>query len=177
MVAVDWASNDSAELIAFERVDGFYAVDVAEVVGGIEDAVADELEEITVEGVGAGFGDGVDDGTGVSAVAGGVVGGLDAELLESVGEGEGLIDVGVDVVIGGAVEVEAGLVSAGAVGGDGDGDGDGLVLTLVGSIVGRLDGAGDEEGKGDGVTTVEGKVDDAFLLDDLREGGTGGVDL
>jgi hypothetical protein len=53
VVAEDGATNDAAELIAFERVDRFDAVDVAEVVGGIEDAVADELEEIAVEGVGA----------------------------------------------------------------------------------------------------------------------------
>ena len=177
VVAPDGAADYAAELIALERVDGFYAVDVAEVVGCVEDAVADELEEIAVEGVGAGFGDGVDDSAGVSAVAGGVVGGLDAELLEGVGEGEGLIDVGVDVVIGGAVEVEAGLVGAGAVGGDGDGDGDGLVLALVGSVGRRLNGAGDEERESDGVATVRGKVDDALFFDDLREGGTGGVDL
>ena len=125
----------------------------------------------------SGLGDGVHDGTGVSAVTGGVVGGLDAELLQGVGEWEGLIDVGVDVHVGRAVEVEAGLVGAGAVGGDGDGDWDGLVLTLVGSVVRRLDGAGDEEGESDGVTTVEWEVDDTLLFDDLREGGGRGIDL
>jgi hypothetical protein len=53
VVAIDGAADDAAELVALERVDGFYAVGVAEVVGGVEDAVADELEEIAVEGVGA----------------------------------------------------------------------------------------------------------------------------
>ena len=51
VVAVDGATNDAAELIAFERIDGFDAVDVAEVVGSVEDSVADELEEVAVEGV------------------------------------------------------------------------------------------------------------------------------
>src|SRR6202041_275135 len=177
VVAVDGAADDAAELIALERVDGLYAAGVTEVVCGVEDAVADELEEIAVEGIGSRFGDGVDDSAGVSAVAGGVVGGLDAELLEGVGEWKGLIDVGIDVVIGRAVKVKAGLVGAGAVGGDGDGDGDGLVLTLVGSVVGRLDGAGNKERQGDRVTTVEREIDDTLLLDDLREGGARGVDL
>src|SRR6202000_2415798 len=61
VIAVDRTADDSAELIAFERIDGLYAVGVAEVVGRIEDSVPDELEEIAVECVSARFGDGVDD--------------------------------------------------------------------------------------------------------------------
>ncbi len=40
----DWATYCAAELISFERIDCLYAVDVTEVVGCIEVAVAEKLK-------------------------------------------------------------------------------------------------------------------------------------
>ena len=56
------------------------------------------------------FGDNVYDAAGIPAVAGAVVARLHAELLKGIREGEGLVGVGIKVVVVGAIKAVADLV-------------------------------------------------------------------
>jgi hypothetical protein len=89
------AAYGTAELVAFERIHRLFAVDVAEVVGGVELTIADEPKGAAVERVGAALGDDVDHAAAVLAVLGVVVAGLYAELLKGIGHGERSVDIGV----------------------------------------------------------------------------------
>ena len=112
----------------------------------VEVAVAEELEQIAVEGRAAGAGDDVDDGAGALAELRVVVAGLNAELLHGVRHREGRVDVGELVDVVAAVEQVVGLVGQRAVGGGDDGGGEGLAIALVDpvALIGGVTDTGDE---------------------------------
>ena len=101
------AAERAAKLVATEAVVRALAgrrVDGVEAVGRVEPVIADELEEVAVERVGARLGHRVDRGAGVHAVAGRRGARFELELLQRVGEGQRQVQVVVRVVVGGAVE-------------------------------------------------------------------------
>src|SRR5262249_55327723 len=140
----DWAAEGATELVALERVDGLHSVDVAEVVRGVEVAIADEPEQAAVVLVAAAAGNDVNDASRVLAVFGVVIAGLDAELLYGVRHGEWGVDVGVLVDVVAAIEEVVRLADSCAVCGNRDGYREGLSGTLI-SLCGRGDNdAGDK---------------------------------
>src|ERR1700733_6238090 len=111
---LDGSPDGSSELIAVEGVNSG-----RKVVAGVEGAVSQKLEAVPMEVGASGLGDDIDDAARVLAVFGLIVAGLNTELLQSIGEREGLIDVGEFVVVIAAVEPVIGLVGARPVGGNG----------------------------------------------------------
>ena len=164
-----WAVDRAAELVALQVVASLHSVDVREVVGGIEDAVADVLECVAVILVGAAASDDVDHAAGVLAVLGVVVAGLYAELLQDIREWKGRVDVGVLVDVVAAVQHVVHLVGARSVDGHSSNHRERLGRPLIDVGAGCDDDAGDELGHGCGVTAVQGKIVDALLVDDLGE--------
>ncbi len=163
LVGDDLAAEGSAELIALDGVLGG-----GEEVGGVDDVVADEVEDGAVPLVGAGVGDGVDERARVDTVACGQRVGFDGELVQRVGEGIGQVDVG--EVVGVVSAVEDVVVVVALASGDGDDGGAGVVLGADHVVAGRGDGtAGDEDELGS-LTTVERHLGNAGLVDDLFEG-------
>jgi len=83
LVMNDGAARSGAELMALLRI-GCLGKEIA----CIDSAVADKLEKVTMELIGAGFGDNVDDNSSVAVFARHVIE-LDTELLNGVGIREG----------------------------------------------------------------------------------------
>src|SRR5690348_3978390 len=113
-VLLDRAAGAASELIALEEVMCW-----REEVAGIQVAVAQKLEGAAVQLVGAGFGDHVDNRAGAAAVLGAVAVGLNAELLHRIRIWEGIVHIGVVVLVAAAVQIVIDVVGAGAVGTDG----------------------------------------------------------
>jgi len=143
----------------------------------IENRVAHELERVAVQRVASGLGDDVYNAAGVAAILGAIVAGLYAELLERIREWERLVDVGIEIVVVGAVEPEADLVLARAVGGNGHDARKCFRVALIHIVGGRRNGSSHDQKQRRGVAAIEREVDHFALFDNLAEGGRSGVDL
>ena len=168
----DGAADGAAELVALELIPCW-----RKVVARVEDGVADEFEQVAVNAIVARLRNGVDHRAGVSAIASAVVAALHAELLERIREGKRHVHVGVSVVVATAIHVEAGLVRARAVERDGDCGGKRLGDTLIDARRRADRGAGHKKCERDGISAIDGQVDDALLLNHLAEHGGRGIDL
>ena len=143
-----WSTDSAAELMPVQRV---LRADGVEVVLGVEEAVAQILEEIAVELFAARLGDDVDHRARALAEFGVVVAGLDAEFLGSIRHRVRIVHVGHFVQVVAAVEQEIVLIGQCPVyGGDLNGAeqsaGECFSATLVDSValIGGIDYAGDE---------------------------------
>ena len=136
----------------------------------VQAGIAEVVEEIAVEVVGAGLGDGVDLTAGGLAEFDGVVGGLGLELLDGVER----VDVGgtggaaarlreEHLVVVGAVDVVLVVEAADAVEADEAG------AAVLGDV-------GGEEDEGAPVAAGDGKIGDELLVDGLGDFGLLGVD-
>ena len=163
LVLDDGAADDAAELIALQRV----AVG-GEIVLGVEVVVAEEVEDRAVEGIGSGARDDVDDRAGMEAVLRGEAGGLHAEFLNGIGEWERQVHVGERVGVVGAVHQVLGLGALAA--GDGERDFAGIVLGADVVARGRGGGGAGKQNQVRRLPAVEGNVDHALRVDDLRYG-------
>lgn len=171
LVMDERTADGAAELVALQGI-----LCGAEVAFSVDGTVAEELKGGSVNLVGAGLGDGIDDGAGVKTKSGRDAAGLDGELLQRVREGEGHVDVGVRVVVVAAVEDIVVAVDLAAHDGDTEG---GLVVVAgndAGGCVGRRGGAAGEGDEVGGLAAIQGKIDDAFGVDGLGDGGVLGLD-
>src|SRR6185369_3112411 len=89
LVGDDLSTQGSAELVALDGV-----LCRGEEVCGVDDIVADEVEDGSVPLVGSGVGDDVDKRAGVNAATRRQRVRFDGELVQRVGEGIGQVDVG-----------------------------------------------------------------------------------
>lgn len=108
--------------------------------------------------------------------------GLDRELVQCVGKRVGQVGVGEGVNMAAAVE-DVVVVDALAAG-DGDDRGIGVGFAAVDIVARSIDGAARDEDELGRLATVQGKLGDALLIDDLLEGtglgverGAGGLHL
>ena len=164
LIFADGAADLEAVLIELDQGFGA-ALSVGVKLLRVEFGIAEEFERGAVELVGAGAGGDGDVGAGVAAFLGGGVGGGDLELLH-------VIRVEAEDVVGG-VGV-GGFVGLNAVDGDVDGGGAGSVD--VDGVAGALDDAGLIHEEVERVAAVEREGDDGLLLDDVAEGGVGGLE-
>src|SRR5579864_7788518 len=163
-VAKDGAAGGGAELMALLRIGR-----LGKVIAGIDSAVADKLEKVSVKLIGAGVGNYVDSDCGI-AVLGGHVVGLDVELLDGIGIWEG--QVGVDVMIVVVPAIELVIDVAGATAANIPPLRIGVDAALAGraAIVKRgIDGAGREEEQRLRLAAVEWEIDNALSIDELRD--------
>jgi hypothetical protein len=159
----DAAPDDAAELAALQGV-----ADQGAGLAGVEVAVAEELKEIAMEGVGAGFRDVVDGSAGVQSVLGRQGVGQNIEFLESVRERDGEVDVAEGVIVVAAVQQIVVAVGLAACNREGAGAVGALDVLAAGEIAGGGGGGAFREQEQLGwVTAVQGKIDDALLVDDL----------
>jgi hypothetical protein len=100
VVLLDGAADRAAELVALERVLGG-----REEVAGVQIAVAQKLEQISVNLVGSGFAHHVDHAAHGIPVLRAHIGALHAEFLDRVGVGKGQISINVGVVVGDAIHL------------------------------------------------------------------------
>src|SRR6185312_8322992 len=164
LVAEDGAAEGATELVLMQGVRNG-----GEEVAGVDVVVAEELERVAVEAVGTGAGDGVDLAAGVDAILRAEHARLDGELVQSVGEREGHVDIGRVVGVVAAVKTPDGAVTLATV----DGDGDGLVAVFgAGEVAARgwrsTTGEGDEAGDL-ARSGVERKLGNLALVDGLLE--------
>ena len=114
LVVFECAADRASELVLLENLflrSAVGVVAIVEEVVRVEGFIAEELEQRSVQSIGAGFGHNVHVGAGVAAEAGIVSGGLDLEFLNSVGVGSGdsRIEARVAriVIAGGVVDLDA----------------------------------------------------------------------
>ena len=108
-------------------------------VPGLLSVAAAVVERIAMEAVGAGLGDDVHHSACILPILRSVVAGLNAEFLERIGKGKGLIDVGVLIYIVTAVELVTHHILARAVGRNSNRSRKRLGEALIGATVGRGD--------------------------------------
>lgn len=168
------SADDAAELVAMDVIGHG-----CEVIPGVEVAVAQELEGVTMELAAARLGHDVNDCAGALAEFGVVVAGLNAELLKCVGEWEWTVDVGHFIHVVAAVEEVIRLVGKCTVGAGDYGSRKCFSIALVDAValVSSVDYSGNQRDKRRCISAVQGKIDDASFVDDLRQGAGGGVDL
>ena len=157
------AAERAAELVALQAV-----ARRREEVARVEVIVADELEDVAAERVGARLGDQVHRRRGVVAVARRQRAGLDLELLQRVGERRRQVQVVERIVVGAAVHDVGDAVGLAA----GDRDRDGRVV-LVGVEVARRRGRrqpGQEDQLGR-LAAVQRNLGDLLVVDDLPDAG------
>ena len=146
---------------------------------GVEVAIAQELKRVAMKTAAAGFGDDVDHRAGALTVLGVVVAGLNAEFLHRVGERERRIDVGHFIYVVAAVQEVVRLVRQRSVGAGDHCGGKCLPITLVDpvALVGGVAYTGNQRDQRGCISAVQRKIDDASLVDDLRQGAGRGVHL
>ena len=170
----DGSADSAAELVAMDIVGHG-----SEVRSGVEVAIAQELECVAMELAAAGLGDDIDHRARALAIFGVVVAGLNAELLQGIREWERAIDVGHFIHVVAAVKEEILLIGKGTVRAGDYGSGKGLPIALVNavSLVGGVDHTGNQCYQRGCISAIERQIDDARLIDDLRERARGGIDL
>ena len=145
----------------------------------VEVAIAQELKRVAMKAAAAGFGDDVDHRAGALTVRGVVVAGLNAEFLYRVGERERRIDVGHFIHVVAAVQEVVRLVRQRSVSAGDDRSRECLPISLVDPIalVGGIDHSSHQRDQRGCISAVQRKIDDASLVDDLRQGASLGVHL
>jgi hypothetical protein len=146
---------------------------------GVEVAIAQELKRVSMKAAGTGFGDDVDHRAGALTIRGVVVAGLNAEFLHRVGERKRRIDVCHFIHVVAAVQEVGRLVGQRSVGAGDDRSGKCLSITLVDpvALVGGVAYAGNERDQRCCISAVQRKINDAALVDNLRQRAGGGVHL
>ena len=163
LVFDDGPAHYAAKLVAMEHV-----VFCLEEVAGVHRAGPHELEQVAVQLVRAGLGHDVHGAAGMQSVARGQSVGLDAELLQGVREGEGEVYVGECVVVVATIEQVVERVALRTE----HRDYDRTIKTLASRhVAGRLDGGpAGEQHQRCRLAPVQGKLQDASLVDDLGDG-------
>src|SRR5262249_29463730 len=163
LVFLDRSADGSAELVTAECV-----LRGGEIIARIEGSVANKFEQASVDLVAAGFGDGVDHRPRMKSIAGGNAAGLNAELLQGIRERERQVHVGMRVVMVAAVEqivIAVDLASSDRYAHRG--------RVIVGRDhparrVGWNRSAAGEQDQVGGLPAIERQVDNAALVDYLR---------
>src|ERR1035437_8904592 len=146
---------------------------------GVEESIAQELKCVAMELACAGLDDDVDHRSCALPEFSIVVAGLNAELLQRVREWKRRIGVGHFIHVVAAVQKVILLGGERSVGTGDYSNGKCLSTSLVGSVA-LVAGVGDTGNQCDErgcISAVQGQIDDASLVDDLRQGTRGGVDL
>ena len=132
----------------------------------------------TVHLVGAALGHDVDYATGVPTVLCRVAARLHAEFLKRVGIREGLVDVGVNVRVVGAVEPVTGLIRSRPVGVHQHSARKGLGIALIRPVgVRRQQRAGRDQRQAGCVAPIQRKIDNPPGIDDFAQSRSGRIDL
>ena len=177
------AAEREAELVPLEGVL-FGAVGGEGIVLGIQFVVAEELIERAVIGVAAALGGDVDLG-GSAAEFSGIYTTLHLELLQGFSRGED--HVGVEVRVGVFDTVQREAIEVVALTGNRNILVRAIATLAAIGLASRREAEADiggQGGEGQVIATIQGKFDDALLLDDRADGGvfglehgTGGIDL
>ncbi len=168
----DRPAERPAELVPVEPVVQPLAVrsDRGERGPGVEAAVAEELEGVPVQAVGARLHDRIDRRGRVHAVVRGQAARRDAELLQRVRERKRQVGVVVGVVVHRTVKGVPDAAAEAA----GDGNRDALGDPELGDPAGVDGRAGERDEVGD-LAPLQRQLDDPFLLDDLADAGAAHV--
>ena len=166
LVAHDRAADRAAELVAVQPVAELLAVrsDRSEYARRVEAAVAQELERVPVQVVGARLHDRIHRRRRVHAVLRRQPAGRDAELLQRIRERERQVHVVIGVVVHRAVERVLDAVAQSAR--DGNGDAAGVAQGRERPLIDRRAGQHDQVGD---LAPLQRELHQALLLDDFAD--------